>query len=79
MPFKDFTTNGNSIKFSVFDTTGRTPVMLETTELKHNELKPCPFCGGDAEVIELEAHNAFEGLAVKGVCAVLQRNMQEEQ
>lgn len=65
MPFKDFTTNGNSIKFSVFDTTGRTPAMLETVELSHEELKPCPFCGGDAEVIEREAHSVFVGFAVR--------------
>lgn len=65
MPFKDFTTYGDNIKFSVFDTTGHTPAILETTELTHQPLKPCPFCGGDAEVIEREAHNAFEGLAVR--------------
>ena len=65
MPFKDFTTNGNNITFSVFDTTGHTPAIFETTELTHQPLKPCPFCGGDAEVIEREAHSVFVGLAVR--------------
>lgn len=65
MLFKDFITYENSVKFSVFDTSRSFPTMLESINLTHEKLKPCPFCGGVAEIINCEACNVYIGLAVR--------------
>ena len=40
--------------------------------MKTPELKPCPFCGGEAEIFEIEVNSLFEERMIVGckVCRV---------
>ena len=34
--------------------------------MKTHELKPCPFCGGEAEIFEIEVNSFFEERMIVG-------------